>query len=281
MPDLHLVRLSLCQFRLAQLGQRRHLPTAADDAGYLVHSFLGECFGEAAPAVFHLDRSRDRRQEVLAYSLHDATALRQAADLHADPLLHAGVDWHGLASKPMPTLPVGRRLELRVRLCPIVRQRRSGSRDQHDEVDAWLHAQCRALCGAGARPDPAFFTALEVARQAKDERLLDREQAYAAWAVALLERQAGVTVQRDGSVPCLAVEGRRLLRLVRRNRERQATLIPPRRRDDIGDEGKPEALVRATVSITDPAAFRQALARGVGRHRAFGFGMLLVRPAVG
>jgi CRISPR system Cascade subunit CasE len=31
--------------------------------------------------------------------------------------------------------------------------------------------------------------------------------------------------------------------------------------------------------VADPAAFAQLLARGVGRHRAFGLGMLLLRPS--
>ena len=245
--------------------------------------------------MFTIERERGPRLEVLAYAPLGHRQLEAAARLHADPALYDGIAWADAVSKPMPELDAGRRVELRVRLCPIVRQRRPDAPGRHDEVDAWIHAQCEKLCGKPAKPTKAFFATLTEVREelqkkrrtdpaATDPRLLDREQVYAAWAVNLLERQAGVIVQRDdGDPPAarVAVEGRRLLRLVRRNRERQATLIPPRRRDDIGDEGKPEALVRATVSITDPAAFRQALARGVGRHRAFGFGMLLVKPAVG
>ena len=33
-----------------------------------------------------------------------------------------------------------------------------------------------------------------------------------------------------------------------------------------------------TLRVTDPAAFAAGLARGIGRHRAFGFGMLLLAP---
>ena len=43
---------------------------------------------------------------------------------------------------------------------------------------------------------------------------------------------------------------------------------------------RPSAVLEGTLSITDPVEFRQTLARGIGRHRAFGFGMLLLRPAV-
>jgi len=41
----------------------------------------------------------------------------------------------------------------------------------------------------------------------------------------------------------------------------------------------PQALFTGVVKVRDGAAFNALLARGVGRHRAFGFGMLLLRPA--
>ena len=37
--------------------------------------------------------------------------------------------------------------------------------------------------------------------------------------------------------------------------------------------------MRGILTITDAAAFSNLLARGVGRHRAYGYGMLLLRPA--
>lgn len=41
---------------------------------------------------------------------------------------------------------------------------------------------------------------------------------------------------------------------------------------------RPDALMTGRCSVAEPEAFRRLLARGIGRHRAFGFGMLLVRP---
>lgn len=42
---------------------------------------------------------------------------------------------------------------------------------------------------------------------------------------------------------------------------------------------RPQALFRAVVQVDDAAAFDRLLARGIGRHRAFGFGMMLLSPA--
>lgn len=40
----------------------------------------------------------------------------------------------------------------------------------------------------------------------------------------------------------------------------------------------PQAVLGGTLQVEDGAAFNTLLARGIGRHRAFGFGMLLLRP---
>lgn len=41
---------------------------------------------------------------------------------------------------------------------------------------------------------------------------------------------------------------------------------------------RPRALFGADLTIADPVSFGGLLRRGIGRHRAFGFGMLLLRP---
>ena len=38
------------------------------------------------------------------------------------------------------------------------------------------------------------------------------------------------------------------------------------------------AVLAGTLTVRDPQAFATLLARGVGRHRAFGYGMLLLSP---
>jgi len=45
-----------------------------------------------------------------------------------------------------------------------------------------------------------------------------------------------------------------------------------------GEPEGPDAIVHGVLVIHDPAAFSALLVRGVGRHRAYGYGMLLLRP---
>lgn len=42
---------------------------------------------------------------------------------------------------------------------------------------------------------------------------------------------------------------------------------------------RPHAVFSGTLTVRNPEAFSCLLERGVGRHRAFGFGMLLLRPS--
>jgi CRISPR system Cascade subunit CasE len=42
----------------------------------------------------------------------------------------------------------------------------------------------------------------------------------------------------------------------------------------------PDAMFTGVLQVRDSAAFAAQLARGIGRHRAFGFGMLMLKPAV-
>jgi CRISPR system Cascade subunit CasE len=53
-----------------------------------------------------------------------------------------------------------------------------------------------------------------------------------------------------------------------------------RRADDRGFRSRcgPDATFGGILEVSDPDAFATLLARGVGRHRAFGYGMLLLRP---
>ena len=40
----------------------------------------------------------------------------------------------------------------------------------------------------------------------------------------------------------------------------------------------PDAVFTGVLRVRDSAAFAALVARGIGRHRAFGFGMLLLKP---
>lgn len=90
---------------------------------------------------------------------------------------------------------------------------------------------------------------------------LDRVAVYADWLAAELGRN-GAAELMDASM-C----GFRLVVPVRRSGEKPKSM------------GKrPLAAISGTLRVRDAEAFGSLLARGIGRHRAFGLGMILLRP---
>ena len=241
MAELHLAQLLFDARALERTRERHGLPARSTDLGYLVHGQLAACFGELAPKPFRV-RDRRGRVEVLGYTEADADALREQVALYAEPLFaDALVD---LAAKRMPTgWSESQRLGFEVRACPIVRlaHRGPGGEQAGAEVDAFLHA-----CW-----------------QVDDTTRIDRGTVYEAW---LRDQLAPAT-----ELERVALERFALPRLHRKTHagdgERKARAI-----------ARPDALLVGELRIRDPAAFAALLRRGVGRHRAFGFGLLLLRP---
>lgn len=90
-----------------------------------------------------------------------------------------------------------------------------------------------------------------------------REYVYRDWLIRKLDGAAEVESCR--------LDRFRLVRLFRRGqrtgkgRAKKAPQLP-------------EAVLKGRLKVTHSEAFARLLARGIGRHRAFGFGMLLLRP---
>lgn len=247
--SLFMVRVPFRGQRLFELAKRRGLKTYELDLGYASHCALRELFGVHAPQPFALQAATGGIQPVLGYSHADTSMLRESARLSADPWLWEHlVDWENLATKPLPTTwREGQVLDFSVRTTPIARaakdhpHHRAGS-----EVDVFLLACRQHPVG----PDREFVA-------------VDREAVYRDWVQTQLERHGSVSLDR------VKVESYQLERLSRRHHAENVRKTL---------QGRPEVTFSGTLTIRDPQAFPSLLARGIGRHRAFGFGMILLRP---
>lgn len=211
-----------------------------DDLGYALHALLAATFDSLAPQPFTLLRDARRPATLLAYAAHDAAALRERAASFALPETTDAIGLETLASKAMPErFATGRRLGFSLRVRPTVRTDRDGARDAVREVDAFLAAVTCTSPSGGP----------------------ERAEVYRNW---LLRRLT------DGGAAGeeLTMVAFRLSPVWRRDAARKL-------RRSLG----PDASFTGTLVVRDPDAFAAMLARGVGRHRAFGFGMLLLRPA--
>lgn len=223
----------------------RGLPDHPFDPGYMVHVLLKGLFGALAPAVFFQDH-----RDVLGYASSDEETLRRCAQETALPEVFSAVDWSQFASKPMPeSWPPEHRLGFKVRLCPVVRGPKSHGTDpgiqtrkEDPEVDAYL------------------------ARLWRDPSCPAREEVYREWLGGQIQQHGGAVLE---SGRMMAFQLTRLLR----------------RTQDVGEGRIARGLTRPDVTfegclrVQHSDLFSQMLARGLGRHRAFGFGLLLLRPA--
>jgi CRISPR system Cascade subunit CasE len=255
MPDpFFMLRICIEARALATLAERRRLPRHAADTGYLVHSFLRELFGGMAPSPFSIERETAGLAEILAYADFPAPQFKQHADAYADPFHHSAVNWRSFADKPMPTAwDRGGTVGFKVRVCPVMRRAKPGPAGE-----------------ASGREMDVFLARIE----SNPSITVDRYLTYIEWLGQAFERSGAASLCRG------SVEAFQLRRLIRRNGSHDPRTVPAPRSTDHGASGRPDATITGQLIVEDAACFASLLRRGVGRHRAFGFGMILLRPPV-
>jgi len=246
--------------RAAAWMERHGVTRRGHDDGYGWHALLAAAFGELAPQPFRLVEAKRRGAQLLAYALSTPAALREHATSFAEPAAVAALNLAEFDHKQMPDFPAGRRLGFEVRVRPTVRQDRDGDRRRSREKDAFLAALDKALREGREAVDRADAYRDWLAARLGGAARLERFEIAATRRTMLLRRRA---IGENG--------GGRELVSVGSNRSRVA-----------GEQGGgPDAVFAGVLTVADPAAFHGLLARGIGRHRAFGFGMLLLRPPGG
>ncbi|MFC7705775.1 type I-E CRISPR-associated protein Cas6/Cse3/CasE [Plastorhodobacter daqingensis] len=241
--SLHLVELPL-SLRALHLWAGARKPGSFDE-GSTLHHLLGETFGPAVLQPFRLMVApRAQHGTIYAYARLDAEALRQQALTSLMPGHAEVIALDRLRSLPRPAYhwAAGQRLGFDLRLRPVVRLASALTGRNENGVEVSFRK--------GAEIDAFLSSAL----RGKEN---SREKVYVDWLAERLTPAASL----DLAATRLASFQR--LR-IQRDRKRL--------------DG-PDAVLHGTLTISDPAAFADLLARGVGRHRSYGYGMILLRPA--
>lgn len=222
-------------------GSRRMMGRNAFDEGYAMHCLLTESFGERALKPFRLILPRGSGSGggvLYGYSRDDAEALRGAAELYADPSQCAALQVDGLQSKPMPDVW------------------KPGQRLGFEVlVRPTIRRSKRAERYAGTEWDAYQWEAVQ---HPKGGMRRSREEVYCDWLREQFRRRGGAEVEEA------RLKSFQRTRVIRRRRARPI-------------EG-PDAVMTGVLSVVDGEGFARLLAGGIGRHRAYGYGMLLLRP---
>lgn len=241
--SFHLLRTEPDATALANWATRNRVMSSDGDYGYALHALMTAAFGDLAPRPF---RYLGGKNGLLAYTAAEMDELRLRAGLAAPDVARAlGLD--AMDSRPFPTVwPSNQRLGFEVRVRPVVRT--TDGREQ----DVFLHT-------VGKQPQSEPL--------ANPNPLVNRQAVYVDW----LARQFGTN---EAAVLENAVtESFALTRVYRRGRSDQAG-----KRKTTQTAG-PDVVFKGVLRVGEPDSFSNLLARGLGRHRAFGFGMLLLRSA--
>lgn len=259
MSELHLVHLPISSSDLGTwtavrrygisswTNKNRQRVISRFDEGRALHHLLTELFGKRAIHPFRTFWAADQiHLEVYGYSSRNAQNLRQIAREVGLPDALAVCEVDRIRSKQMPgEWNVGRRLAFEARVRPVSRLKndlppfRTGA-----EIDTFLVEAMRRFPG----PVTSGTGMLQAGRT--------REAVYTDW----LANRLGVSVE--------LCSGARLSRFAR---VRVA-------RDGRSPDG-PDAILQGEFVVKDSASFTAVLTNGVGRHKAYGYGMLLLRPA--
>ena len=222
-------------------GSRGMISRNAFDPGFAMHCLLTESFGrDLAPKPFRVIIPRVRgRASGTLYAYSTSTAEELRDAAQAFAC--------PLQSKALPadsidskTMPGSWRVGQRLGFEALIRP---------------VVRHGRGSARAGKETD-AFQAEAEC--HPKGEMQRKREDVYRDWLSARLG-QCGAHLEEA------RLRSFQRVRVVRKLRTRAS-------------EG-PDAVIQGTLEVVDPTKFSGLVARGVGRHRAYGYGMLLLRPA--
>ena len=222
-------------------GLRQLMSRQTFDEGYAMHCFLAGVFGDLAPQPFRLIVPRGKGSRCGVFYGYGR------ADVEA---LRGAIAQFAdpLQARVLP----GSSLD--GKLMPATWK--AGTRLGFEVLTRPTVRRARGGRNPGGEVD-AFQR--EAERYAPGAMPRSREEVYTDWLSDQFERHGGAELE---SASLASFQRTRSMRALRRR----------------PFEG-PTALLRGRLTVTDSDGFSRLLGRGVGRHRSYGYGMLLLRPA--
>lgn len=238
--SLQMIQARVTLPALYRWAGRRDLMSATFDEGFALHCLLNSSFGEGTLRPFRLMYPRGASDATLyAYSDFGQQQLDERADNFAEPEFRTVV--HDIQSKAMPDrFAQGRQLGFDLKVRPVRRRTVEGSTKQRER--------------------DAYLCALDVHERADVATSVSREQVYMDWLAERLQAN-GALLDREST----GLKSFQRTQVIRQRQQRK------------GIEG-PEVIVQGQLTVSDSEQFQHVLARGVGRHCGYGYGMLLLRP---
>ncbi|KAA0909890.1 type I-E CRISPR-associated protein Cas6/Cse3/CasE [Aquicoccus porphyridii] len=238
--SLHLIEMPLSLPALNRWAGQRNIGHGLFDEGLALHNLLGEAFGPTVLQPFRLlVAPRARTGTLYAYSAAQAEELRNAASPVLGPSEAEVVSLDALRSVERPETTW-----------------QEGMRLGFDLKIRPVVRLASPLNGADGRFPKGTEVDAFLAETLRNDHARPREDVYLDWLAKRLAPAA--KLERDA---CRLHQFKRV-RSLRGGRRVEG----------------PEAVIHGTLMVREPREFAGLLAHGVGRHRSYGYGMLLLRP---
>lgn len=238
---LHLIESDVDVDALIRWASRNHGNKRQLDIGYSLHCLITSMYGSAALQPFRYLRKR----EAPTATLMGYSAL-DASSLDELSQLAAAPSAlnviQNLRSKAMPEkISLGKRIGFDLRVRPTRRRTVEGIRHERDAFTS-LH------------DDP------------HKPEIVDRTQCYLDWVEEHLKKN-GAALERDAT----SIRSVLLSTVVRDQKQQRSN----------NKHKLPDVIVQGNLEVADELKFNEAVMTGIGRHKAYGYGMLLFRPVNG
>ncbi|GGB49144.1 CRISPR-associated protein Cse3 [Roseibium aquae] len=237
---LQLIEMPLSLSALHSWAGQRNVGYGLFDEGAVLHHILGEVFGPAVLQPFRLlVAPRARTGTLYAYSTVAAEDLRAEAAPVLGPSEAGVLSLDALRSIARPETTW-----------------REGMRLGFDLKCRPVVRIASPLKGKDIRFAKGAELDAFLAESMRNDHARSREDVYFDWLAARLAPVADL--EREAS----RLHQFRRVRSLRRGRQVEG----------------PDVVIHGSLTVCDPQGFARLLARGVGRHRSYGYGMLLLRP---
>ena len=251
--QLRMVRADLNPHRMRTWMKSRGFA----DPDHGMHCLINESFGPAlAPKPFRV--TLHPRTGALAFHGYTKTGteeLRDAASAYQGPAQAGVLDPGSIQGKEMPRdWETGRRLGFELRIRPVIR-----INQEHENMSpATKHFIALGMVQPKNERDAYQWDRMK--REYHGEEPRQRLEVYTEWLQARFEQAGGAEVASGDMV----ITSFRSNKAIRRASGKPVS--------------GPDATVGGVLTIAGPEAFGQMIEHGVGRHRSYGFGMILLRP---
>lgn len=247
---------------LGVLYQWGHSVRLGGDAGYLFHAASRKIFGELGPQPFLIQSEHGR---VLGYTAASEEQLRNCINLYSaldSPVLLQALRLPPACCKSMPERWIsGQQYRYSVFCRPT-------ARNDKIEGDVWLLETHRRYLDAVN--DQSFSGTLQEYRQQHNNL---REPIYRAWFQRQFDGNEKEGIPQAAQLETISIDGCQCNMLTARGgKEHSGAPTKGKKRN------MPEISLSGVLRVADSQAFARLVKRGIGRHRAFGYGMLLLKP---